>query len=144
MSKKQRYTKEEHFRIKYYKLKIREIPYLEHEIEMNTHRLKSISNKLESYPSHLYLRIDKDNKDNIESRINDLLDKKFELLKQNTFLKEEIKKAYNLLDELSEFSRNIAIDLLINEIGVENIKSKYSVANPYQIINDELKDIVKH
>jgi len=138
---KKRYTKEEHLKIKYYKAKIKEIPYLQYKIDLYKYEIEEIDANMENLQNGSFINLPSDQTNYNFNKYNVQIDKKDSVIKCMNYYESHLFESYSILNELTDFSRKIAIDLLVDEIGLEKVKQKYFLSNPYQSLNDELRAI---
>ena len=135
-----RYTHNERLKIDYFKSKIKELRYLNHESEQVQGELDEILfyiNKSNSIVRQI--STSQMNQHDQTKKWNEMIDKKDKLVHKLNILNKEIAFVETILNTLSPVTRKIAIDLYIRRFSAEKIKDKYYVSNPYQTINDELR-----
>lgn len=138
-----RYSSYEHDKIEYFKLKIKELRFLEREMAIVKEDLKTVEMDLRRVPSP---NLRRSYKSKYEYKNNCALWNKLIMEKESLIIKEmnlsnAIGNIHRILDALTPATRDLAIDLFVNKKSKVKILDEYYTQNPYQTINDELRHI---
>ena len=135
-----RYTKSEALKIEFFRSKIKELRYLDYEINLVEDQIDEVNFKIKRMGTSSKIpsgnkkkQYDKDKKWNMLITQKDVLLHKLHKL--------NCEKAYidTILNSLSATTKRIAVDLLVKRYTAEKVKDIYFISNPYQAINDELR-----
>lgn len=138
-----RYSNSENLKIEYFKSRIREMRYLEHELSNIEDEIDTIDYRMKNISNNMTRNDTVSSRNNTVfktgERWNNLIQEKESLLSREIFLIKEITRVNKILDSLSPVTKDVAIDLLIRKTSLIKIRDKYYISNPYQCLNDELR-----
>lgn len=137
-----RYSNTETLKIEYFKSRIKELRYLQHELHNINDRLCEIEHRLRCVSNDISLRTGTKPKGsvyNTSEKWNNLIHEKELLSYRKKLLTKELECVNLILDSLQPKIKNIAIDLLVKKMSLTKICDKYFITNPYQCVNDELR-----
>lgn len=138
-----RYSNSENLKIEYFKSRIREMRYLEHELSNIENEIDTIDYRMKNISNNMTRNDTVSSRNNTVfktgERWNTLIQEKESLLYREIFLIKEIARVNKILDSLSPVTKDVAIDLLIRKTSLIKIRDKYYISNPYQCLNDELR-----